>query len=471
MPWHKTGTVAVTANSATVTGTGTAFDKNTRIGDAFLGPDGRWYEITGAPGATTLSIDPAYKGATANGQAYAIVPVQGYNAYSAALLREITQTLSAFANNVNLNALAQAVGAANKGVYFTGPGAMATFDLAAQGRTFLAATTQATQRTALGLGTASVLNASAFAQNFLNAATQVAQQESLNLIKSANSYRTSLSAPGMEPGSERVASIYTARGMFMTTTGSASTDNWNDQIEPGVADNLMINSSVNSPGIGTYAYAINIRHSVVLASGNGVQMAIGYPISGSLAQAPRLALRGKYGNDWTPWVEYWNNRDLFKQNSLTDSTPGAVLLNGGHGVGGEAITVASSADADAIPVTRFFKSTSAPNSQFAISGVGINLTYSATSAVQLYSGVLADQLMMRRKAAGVWQAPVSIWHTGNLVPNRLETRTQATLPSAAANVGQMFLCTDTARGYRAVMPITSTSGWRYLEDTLPITSA
>ncbi|MGV8671385.1 hypothetical protein ACV34V_34660, partial [Pseudomonas aeruginosa] len=46
MAWYSTGTVAVTANSPTVTGTGTQFSSNARVGDAFRGPDGRWYEVT-----------------------------------------------------------------------------------------------------------------------------------------------------------------------------------------------------------------------------------------------------------------------------------------------------------------------------------------------------------------------------------------------------------------------------------------
>lgn len=53
--------------------------------------------------------------------------------------------------------------AANKGLYATGPGALATFDLAAQGRTFLAATTTAAQLTALGALAASVFAAAGFA--------------------------------------------------------------------------------------------------------------------------------------------------------------------------------------------------------------------------------------------------------------------------------------------------------------------
>lgn len=89
MPWYSTGSVAVAANSATVTGTGTAFSANGRVGDAFRGPDGRWYEITNIASATVLSIKPNYQGATASGQAYAIAPMQGYVKESADRLRQL----------------------------------------------------------------------------------------------------------------------------------------------------------------------------------------------------------------------------------------------------------------------------------------------------------------------------------------------------------------------------------------------
>ena len=87
--WYSAGTVAVTANSATVTGTGTAFSANARAGDAFRGPDGRWYEITNIASATVLSIRPNYQGTTASGQAYAIAPMQGYVKESADRLRQL----------------------------------------------------------------------------------------------------------------------------------------------------------------------------------------------------------------------------------------------------------------------------------------------------------------------------------------------------------------------------------------------
>lgn len=78
MPWYKTGTVSVTQNSNAVIGTGTAFIANSRVGDGFRGPDGRWYEVTNIASNTALSISPNYEGPTAAGGFYSIMPVQGY---------------------------------------------------------------------------------------------------------------------------------------------------------------------------------------------------------------------------------------------------------------------------------------------------------------------------------------------------------------------------------------------------------
>nr|WP_315446133.1 phage tail protein [uncultured Pseudomonas sp.] len=78
MPWYKTGTVSVTQNSNAVIGTGTAFIANSRVGDGWRGPDGRWYEVTNIASNTALSISPNYEGPTVAGGFYSIMPVQGY---------------------------------------------------------------------------------------------------------------------------------------------------------------------------------------------------------------------------------------------------------------------------------------------------------------------------------------------------------------------------------------------------------
>lgn len=89
MPWYRVGQVAITAGQNTVTGTGTAFSANARVGDAFQGPDGRWYEVTNIPSATALSILPAYQGATVADGSYGLAPMQGYVKESADRLRQI----------------------------------------------------------------------------------------------------------------------------------------------------------------------------------------------------------------------------------------------------------------------------------------------------------------------------------------------------------------------------------------------
>ncbi|VVM54595.1 hypothetical protein PS684_00101 [Pseudomonas fluorescens] len=78
MPWLRGGTVAVTNGSTTVVGTNADFAANAKNGDAFVGPDGANYEIGNVASATVISIIPAYKGPTASGVTYAIMPVQGY---------------------------------------------------------------------------------------------------------------------------------------------------------------------------------------------------------------------------------------------------------------------------------------------------------------------------------------------------------------------------------------------------------
>lgn len=78
MPWHRLGTVSVIQNSNVVTGVNTAFAANTRVGDAFIGPDGRQYELSNVASDTVISINPPYLGATASGANYAVSPIQGY---------------------------------------------------------------------------------------------------------------------------------------------------------------------------------------------------------------------------------------------------------------------------------------------------------------------------------------------------------------------------------------------------------
>jgi hypothetical protein len=89
MPWYKSGTVSVVLNSNAVIGTGTAFLANGRVGDAFRGPDGGWYEITNIASDTAMSISPNYQGPTNATGVYALAPMQGYVKDSADALRTL----------------------------------------------------------------------------------------------------------------------------------------------------------------------------------------------------------------------------------------------------------------------------------------------------------------------------------------------------------------------------------------------
>ncbi|MBF8793495.1 hypothetical protein IRZ70_11835 [Pseudomonas monteilii] len=135
MPWYRTGTVAITAGQTTVTGTGTNFSANARVGDALLGPDGNWYEVTNIASATVLSILPAYKGATVSGGTYAITPVQGY-----------TKTLADKFNDI-----------ANQwGSTLAGLGSVSTENVVPVAKGGTGGTTPATARSGLGLKAAAV---------------------------------------------------------------------------------------------------------------------------------------------------------------------------------------------------------------------------------------------------------------------------------------------------------------------------
>lgn len=106
MPWYKAGTVSVAQNSNAVTGAGTSFIANSRVGDAFLGPDGRWYEVTNIASDTAMAISPNYLGATNSAGTYALAPMQGYVKDSAdalrALVNQFGAKLAGFGSAANL---------------------------------------------------------------------------------------------------------------------------------------------------------------------------------------------------------------------------------------------------------------------------------------------------------------------------------------------------------------------------------
>jgi hypothetical protein len=119
MPWYRSGTVSVTTGQTTVTGASTDFALNSRVGDAFQGPDGRWYEVANIASSTVLSILPAYQGPTVAAGSYGLAPMQGYVKEAADRLRQLVEqfgsTLALLGTPADAAGLRQNIGAAARG--------------------------------------------------------------------------------------------------------------------------------------------------------------------------------------------------------------------------------------------------------------------------------------------------------------------------------------------------------------------
>ncbi|MBH3412866.1 phage tail protein [Pseudomonas putida] len=192
MPWYRSGTGAITAGQTSVVGTNTDFAANARVGDAFQGPDGRWYEVANVASATVLSILPAYQGATVSAGGYGLAPMQGYPKDAADALRALTlqfgNKLAALGTTGNYDILPVAKGgtgatdaatalaniggqtkansltalsfptfAADQLPYFSGSSSSALTPLTSFGRSLIDDANAAAGRTTLGLGSSAVM--------------------------------------------------------------------------------------------------------------------------------------------------------------------------------------------------------------------------------------------------------------------------------------------------------------------------
>ena len=95
MAWYRAGTVTVANGSSTVTGAGTDFVANAQIGHAFLGPDGKVYEIAQVEAAGQIVLSAPYLGGSGGGQGYAIMPT---SSFARDLALGAAQLLNTFAN-------------------------------------------------------------------------------------------------------------------------------------------------------------------------------------------------------------------------------------------------------------------------------------------------------------------------------------------------------------------------------------
>lgn len=83
MSWYRTGTVAVTNGSKTVTGVGTLFTTAVNAGDAFalvdanLNPTGTWYEVDVVVSNTGITLKQSYAGTTGSNKQYCVFNMVG----------------------------------------------------------------------------------------------------------------------------------------------------------------------------------------------------------------------------------------------------------------------------------------------------------------------------------------------------------------------------------------------------------
>lgn len=74
--WYSGGTVLVTNGQRLIAGTDTDFVSNVVVGQGFIGPDNRTYEIEQVISATQLLLRAPYLGGTTGGASYSIIPTQ-----------------------------------------------------------------------------------------------------------------------------------------------------------------------------------------------------------------------------------------------------------------------------------------------------------------------------------------------------------------------------------------------------------
>ena len=175
MSWYSAGTVTATNGSATVTGEGTLFLGNVRVGDGIaVTGSTSLHEVTGVSSDTQLTIAPVYPGTTGGSKTYRVAPVLGYDKdlsdafndirltwggqlsalkswATAATAQQARIDMGAQTSDATLTALAGVTTAADKLIYATGADTFATATLTAQARALLDDVDQAGMRGTLGV--------------------------------------------------------------------------------------------------------------------------------------------------------------------------------------------------------------------------------------------------------------------------------------------------------------------------------
>lgn len=143
MAWYSTGSITATNNSGAITGVGTLFMANVRVGDGItIAGSTSTHEVVNVTSDTQLTVSPVYAGTTGSGKTFGIVPVQGYTKALADQAKQLILAYSPFST---------VTGGADKFPYYTSSSNMAAASLTPAARALLDDVDVATMQTTLGL--------------------------------------------------------------------------------------------------------------------------------------------------------------------------------------------------------------------------------------------------------------------------------------------------------------------------------
>lgn len=393
MAWYKVGTVSITNGQTSVTGVGTKFASNARVGDALRGPDGQWYEVVNIASETTLGIYPAYLGATVSNNAnYTIAPMQGYVKDSADALRAIVNSQADISGSVAAAAASAAAAKTSETKSKTSETNAKTSETNSKASETASKTSETNAGTSASTAT-SQATTSTNARIASETARDLAQKWASN---PENTVVTGSSYSALHWAAKAKASADSAAAV----TGPRLTSIAN--LVMAVNDMLIADSTTTMTKIASGAIGRSMLAVATAAAGRDV-----------------LALKGGAISDVT--------------STNVDATAGKLLKVGDFGLG--AVNAPQATAANDLSYSGFYYvASNATNIPVAVNGVLHHYAFSdGSAAYQMYSSLFAPtRTFMRTKSSGTWLAWKEIWTSENLVKT---TSTQDSTLGSMLKVG------------------------------------
>lgn len=382
--------------------------------------------------------------------------------------------------DATLTAIAALVTAANKLIYATGPDTFAQADFPAQARTLLAASTQALQQAALGLGDAATKNVGTGAGNVLGVGSFGLGGQSQNIadpntitqsgfyavdataVNSPNAtYKstlihtenpTALGAGATQVATDTVGTLYvrtrdsagvwSAWGSFATTgsLGTAANKDFGTDVGDLVEVGAFGLGSTTLPNIGNmnrfdipsgvyrYQNGIDSGTSPTGSAWSGIVIVQSFDPTISRQTALRVSsagnLTGMYtrgvssvGGVSSAWVEMLHTGNTGTAATKNFGTAAGQLMEvGAFGLGLDTAPAITNLDTALISGIYSFGLTPTGTPGFSY-GTLIVSGRTSNETTQIAIGTTTDEIKTRRRTGGAWSAWVGIVHTGNLAAN------------------------------------------------------